>query len=218
MPPKKTNTDSCYLYANATTATSTWAGLTNTTTTDSITNITNDNLTIFTSDDTTSNNFSSTASTNYTFELKESDFIEEIKILVPNKVMEVTLNGNLCWGVRSGTYKMVVREPDVFDMEFGCALAIAKAIYSTVYTPDYVEEKAYEILKTKYYLKEIRKAIKKYNKKVAEEKKAQKAEEERKAIIARRRAKNKKRKEKMRARKKQEEINTIAEAIKLAKE
>ena len=148
-----------------------------------------------------------------------SVLIININVLVPNKVMEVTLAPEYSHLVTPGTYKMVVREPDEFDMEFGCALAIAKSIYGQHYTHEFVERAAREIiLYNKFFLKEIRSAIKRYNRAQKQQMEALRAEQERQEIIERRRAKNKKRREKMLARKKENEINTIAEAIKRSRE
>jgi len=145
--------------------------------------------------------------------------ITNINVLVPNKVMEVTLAPEYSPLVTPGTYKTVVREPDEFNMEFGCALAIAKSIYGQYYTHEFVERAAREIiLYNKFFLKEIRSAIKRYNRGQKQQMEALRAEQERQEIIERRRAKNKKRREKMLARKKENEINTIAEAIKRSRE
>ena len=151
------------------------------------------------------------------------DLITNIKMIVPNKVMEVTIDGNVnmrqpLMPVKSGTYKMVLREPDQFDMKYGCALAIAKAIYSKYYTHEYLESMVPEILGIKYFVKEIDKAIKKYNNKLKEEEKLQKQEEERKAIVARRKEKNRKRKQKRLEKQRQEQIDIIAKAIEKTKE
>lgn len=146
--------------------------------------------------------------------------IKSINVLVPNKVMEVEItDGNMNYPSfiprpKSGKYKMVVREPDQFDMRYGCALGIAKAIYGKVYTHEYLESKVSEILGMKYFVKEIDKAIKEYNKKLKEAEKIAKQDEERKAIIARRKEKNKKRKTKKLEKERQEKIDMIAEAIK----
>ena len=149
--------------------------------------------------------------------------IKSINVLVPNKVMEVEITDdymNYPYFIphpKSGKYKMVVQEPDQFDMRYGCALGIAKAIYGKVYTHEYLESKVPEILSMKYFAKEIDKAIKAYNKKLENAEKIAKWEEERKAIIARRKEKNKKRKAKKLEKERQAEIDMIAEAIKTSK-
>lgn len=146
--------------------------------------------------------------------------IVNITIVVPNKVVEVTVyDGN-----KSYKYKQVCKEPDVFDLRFALALAIIKYKNETGHYPHHltsegVEEMADRSLRYyKEFAKEVDRAIKAYNKWLKEEEKKKLEEEERKAIIERRRAKNKKRKEKMKAKKHDEEVNTIAEAIRKSKE
>lgn len=143
--------------------------------------------------------------------------IVNIDVIVPEKVVEVTI-----FDGKIHTYKQVCKYPDDFNFKFALALALAKYVNESCshpYTREGVEALACEYMwKYTDRLKEINRAIKAYNKWLKEESKKEAEEAERQAIIERRRAKNKKRKEKMRARKKQEEISTIAEAIKLAKE
>lgn len=143
--------------------------------------------------------------------------IVNINIIVPNKVVEVIIfDGEI------HTYKQVCKYPDDFDLTFALALAWTKyknEVFKLDYTLEGIEDAAHEYMwKYRKPLKEFNRAIKAYNKWFKEETRKEAEEEERQAIIERRRAKNKKRKEKMRARKKQEEISTIAEAIKKAKE
>lgn len=144
--------------------------------------------------------------------------IVNINIIVPNKVVEVTI-----FDGKVHTYKQICQEYDIFDLNFALALAWAK--YKDGFTTNYhltvegLEKTANQYLC--YYKetqKEFNRAIKAYNKWFKEETRKEVEEEERQAIIERRRAKNKKRKEKMKARKREEEINTIAEAIKRSKE
>ena len=156
----------------------------------------------------------------FTYDISFDPLIKSINVLVPNKVMEVEItDGDMNYPSfiprpKSGKYKMVVQEPDQFDMRYGCALGIAKAIYGKVYTHEYLESKVPEILGMKYFVKEIDKVIKAYNKKLKEAEKIAKQDEERKAIIARRKEKNKKRKTKKLEKERQEKIDMIAEAIK----
>lgn len=144
-------------------------------------------------------------------------YIVNIDIIVPDKVVEVTI-----YDGATHIYKQVCRDPDEFDLTFAIALAWTKyknEVFNLDYTLEGIEDAAHEYMwKYKKPLKEFNRAIKAYNKWFKEELRKEVEEEERQAIIERRRAKNKKRKEKMKARKKQEEINTIAEAIKKARE
>ena len=156
----------------------------------------------------------------YTTMVMEHPEIVRINVLVPDKVVEVTIYDGL-----EHVYKQVCKDPDVFDLKFALALAWAKyddefgrTGENYHFSGEGLELYADDLICIfKESNKEFDRAIKAYNKWLKEEAKKEAEEEERKAIIARRQAKNKKRKEKMRARKKAEEINTIAEAIKLSK-
>ena len=119
--------------------------------------------------------------------------IQKITVYVPNKVMGVRINGK--------EYKQVVKEPDEFSMEFGVALAWAKDIYGSNFTPEGVEMKAHELLMQKRYVKKIKAAIRAYEYEKELEEKMKKREEEIKQIKLRRREKNKKRRERVKARK-----------------
>lgn len=148
----------------------------------------------------------------------EKPAIVNIDIIVPNKVVEVTI-----FDGKEYKYKQICREPDEFDFKYALALAWAK--YQDNWTNNYhltiegLEKVAYQYL---HYYKEtnneFERAIKAYNNWIKEEAKKEAEEAERKAIIERRRAKNKKRKEKMAMKKKQAEIDIISEAIKKSKE
>lgn len=147
--------------------------------------------------------------------------IVNINIIVPNKVVEVTIFDGDTY-----TFKQICREPDIFELEYALALAWAKyknqkqikqGSHETL-TLAGIEWLAKEYLwKYKETKKEFNRALKAYNKWCKEEARKEAEEAERLAVIERRRAKNKKRKEKMEAKKKEEEINTIAEAIKRSK-
>lgn len=113
--------------------------------------------------------------------------IQEIKIYVPGKVMGVTINGH--------NYKQVVKEPDEFSMEFGCALALSKYLYGRVLTIEGVEQMAHNLLYLKCVQAEIRRSIKAYNNSERAKEKERKIDEEYKAIKERRRAKTKKKKD-----------------------
>lgn len=155
----------------------------------------------------------------YTISFKQKPEIVNINIIVPNKVVEVTI-----YDGKEHKYKQVCRKPDVFDLRFALALAMVKykdeiGQYEYHLTLEGIEEMADRFLRYyKEFAKEIDRAIKAYNKWFKEKTKQEVEEAERLAIIERRRAKNKKRKEKMRAKKKADEIETIVEAIKKSKE
>ena len=119
--------------------------------------------------------------------LSEEARIKEIKIYVPGKVMGVTIDGH--------NYKQIVKEPDEFSMEFGCALALSKYLYGKVLTIEGVEQMAHNLLYLKCVQAEIRRAIKAYNNSERAKEKERKIDEKNKAIKERRRAKAKKKKD-----------------------
>lgn len=122
------------------------------------------------------------------FKLSRRTKIQTIKVYVPGKVMGVRIDGH--------EYKQVVKEPDEFSMEFGCALAMAKHMFGKTLTPEGIELAAHIML---LYLKcvkdEIRRAIKAYHENEAVKAKIEKEKEEIKAIKKRRKAKAKKKRE-----------------------
>lgn len=141
--------------------------------------------------------------------------IVNINVLVPNKVVEVTV-----YDGTSYTFKQVCKDGDQFDLHFAVALALAKyASKSKKYTPEGIEHYAYKSL---HYSatdsKEIKRAVKAYNNWLKAEEKKKAEEEERKAIIAHRKEKNRKRREKRKAKQNEEQINIIAKAILMSKE
>lgn len=88
--------------------------------------------------------------------------ITDIKIYVPEKVMGVTITNLKARPYKDHEYKSVVKEPDSFSMEYGCALAIAKFLYSDIYTMAGIEHAAHDLLEIKPIVKEIRRAIRCY--------------------------------------------------------
>lgn len=141
--------------------------------------------------------------------------IVNINIIVPNKVVEVTI-----YDGTEHVYKQVCKEPDVFDLKFALALAWAKyenekGAFGSKLNIEGLERAAKRFLKYSLdYNKEFDRAIKAYNRFIEKRNKEEAEEKERLAIIERRKAKNKKRKEKALAKKKQEEIDVIIKAIK----
>ena len=121
------------------------------------------------------------------FELSSRSKIQNIKVYVPGKVMGVRIDGH--------EYKQVVKEPDEFSMEFGCALAIAKYKFGKALTPEGIELAAHMLLYLKCVKDEIRRAIKAYHENEAVKAKIEKEKEEIKAIKKRRKAKAKKKRE-----------------------
>lgn len=108
--------------------------------------------------------------------------IEQIKIIVPNKVVEVYFTDGL-------KEKMVCHEDDTFDLRNCLFLAFAKHMYKDTYTVEGIEYKANEMKLMKKYVKLVDTALKKHKNAEAAAEKA-KAEEERvKATVERKKAK-----------------------------
>jgi hypothetical protein len=146
--------------------------------------------------------------------LNSTPFIANINIIVPDKVVEVTI-----FDGTPHTYKQVCKDPDIFDFKYALALAWAKyenekGSFGSRLNSTGLERAASRFIKYSLdYNKEFDRAIKAYNKHIAEKEKEENEKAERQAIIERRRAKNKKRKEKMRVKKRQEEVDIITRAI-----
>lgn len=108
--------------------------------------------------------------------------ITQIKIIVPNKVVEVYFTDGL-------KEKMVYHEDDIFDLRNCLFLALAKHMYKDTYTVEGIEYKANEMKLMKKYVKLVDAALKKHKNAEAAAEKA-KAEEERvKATAERKKAK-----------------------------
>ena len=108
--------------------------------------------------------------------------ITQIKIIAPNKVVEVYFTDGL-------KEKMVCHEDDIFDLRNCLFLALAKHMYKDTYTVEGVEYKANEMKFMKKYVKLVDVALKKHKNAEAAAEKA-KAEEERvKATVERKKAK-----------------------------
>lgn len=148
------------------------------------------------------------------------DRIIDIKILKKNKVVAVYFNHLIKYNIikcKNGDKavpvyamsKAVTREDDMFDMEKGVFIALAKYMFPGLYTPDGYEEIAKQLSFRKDYNKYVKAAIKKASKKREEEKKARAKEIENQKIIARKKEKNKIRKKQRR----EEQIDIIKEAI-----
>lgn len=108
--------------------------------------------------------------------------IEQIKIIVPNKVVEVYFTDGL-------KEKMICHEDDTFDLRNCLFLAFAKHMYKDTFTVEGIEYKANEMKFMKKYVKLVDVALKKHKNAEAAAEKA-KAEEERvKATAERKKAK-----------------------------
>lgn len=138
--------------------------------------------------------------------LPSYDF-EYIKQIVPEKVYEFTFH--------DGTKVKTIREEDdIFDLEYAFCVALAKKLYSKDYTFEGILFKAYQLHLEKKYDKAIRKGIKLFNTLQREKQKKEEYDEMKK----RQHQKFIEKKKAAKRRKRKDQINIIAEAIRLSKE
>ena len=132
--------------------------------------------------------------------------IKDYQILCPDKVVRIDFADNT-------SEKMVLKDPDVFDIHRCLFIAIAKHLYKNTYTPEGIEHKATLLSYDKKYVKMVNNAIKDHEKKEKEKLlKLQRGKEE-KERIKRKRAKNLKRREQLRKKRIEEQIEIQKEAI-----
>ena len=135
-----------------------------------------------------------------------NDF-KSVKEIVPEKVYEFTFNDNT-------KIKTIREENDPFNLEYMFYLALAKKLYSKDYTFEGVLMKAVELQFVKSTVKTVKKGIQIFKK--AQEEKVKKEEQE--AIKKRQHEKYIRKKKEVKVRKRNNQINIIAEAIRLSKE
>lgn len=138
--------------------------------------------------------------------LPSYDF-EYIKQIVPEKVYEFTFHDGI-------KVKTIREEDDPFDLEYMFYLAIAKKLYSKDYTFDGVLYKTYQLDLEKKYVKAVKKGIKLFNTLQKEKQKKEEYDEMKK----RQHQKFIEKKKAAKRRKRKDQINIIAEAIRLSKE
>ena len=119
-----------------------------------------------------------------------SSHIKDYQILCPGKVVRVDFADNT-------SEKMVLKDPDVFDIHRCLFIAIAKHLYKDTFTPEGIEYKATLLSYEKKYAKIVDSAIKNHEKKEKEKLLKLQKEKEEKERIKRKRAKNLKRKEQL---------------------
>lgn len=142
--------------------------------------------------------------------IHDSYEFKNIKELVPEKVYEFTFYG--C--TKPITVKTVCKDEDTFNLEYAFYLALAKALYSKEYTFEGIINKAEDLRYIKRYNKYVQKGMRLF-KKIQEEKAK---EEEQKAIKKRQHERYVKKKKEAKERKHKNQVNIIAEAIRLSKE
>lgn len=139
-------------------------------------------------------------------EKKKCQIIDIVEY-VPEKVYKIVFKDKT-------EIKTIKDSFDEFNPEYMFYLAIAKKLYSKTYTFDGVLTKAYQLMVQKEYIKIVRKGLKLFNTLQEEKKK----KEEYDKMKKRQREKNIRKKKAAKERKRQEQINIIAEAIRLSKE
>lgn len=132
--------------------------------------------------------------------------IKDYQILCPGKVVRVDFSDNT-------SEKMVLKDPDVFDIHRCLFIAIAKHLYKDTYTPEGIEYQATLLSYEKKYVKIVNDAIKDHEKKEKEKLLKLQREKEEKERIKRKRAKNQKRKEQLRKKRIEEQVYIQKEAI-----
>lgn len=132
--------------------------------------------------------------------------IKDYQILCPDKVVRVDFADNT-------SEKMVLKDPDVFDIHRCLFIAIAKHLYKDIFTHEGIEYKATLLSYEKKYAKIVDSAIKNHEKKEKEKLLKLQKEKEEKERIKRKRAKNLKRREQLRKKRVEEQIEIQKEAI-----
>lgn len=132
---------------------------------------------------------------------------ENIKEIVPEKVYEFTFHDGK-------KVKTIREENDLFDLEYMFYLAIAKKLYSKDCTLEGVLYKTSMLQFEKKYVKAVQKGIKLFNKLKKEEFKKKEYDETKK----RQHERYVRRKKEAKERKRKDQVNIIAEAIRLSKE
>ena len=142
--------------------------------------------------------------------LLDINTIEDINVIVPNKVVEITF-GN---GFKE---KMVCHKDDTFDLRKCCFVAIAKHLYKQEYTQEGIEYMATQLTYQKKYVKIVDTALKAYAKKEKDKEAVEKERIEREKITARQRERRRKQKERRIQRYREDMINLLADSINEAK-
>lgn len=132
--------------------------------------------------------------------------IKDYQILCPDKVVRVDFADNT-------SEKMVLKNPDVFDIHRCLFIAIAKHLYKDAFTPEGIEYAATLLSYEKKYVKIVNDAIKDHEKKEKEKLLKLLREKEEKERIKRKRAKNLKRREQLRKKRIEEQVNIQKKAI-----
>lgn len=112
------------------------------------------------------------------------NFISDIEIIVPNKVVKIYFLGNMYYE------KMVCSDEDTFDLERCCYLALAKHFYREDYTMEGIEWLAtYHLPFLKDWNICVKNALKNFYRKEEEKRKKEEDQKEKKRIAERKRQK-----------------------------
>ena len=128
------------------------------------------------------------------------------------KVVEVEFENG--YDKKTTKIKAVCDKDDVFDLEFGVYIAMAKYLYGKALTTKGIEFKAFELSLYTENEKKVRKAIKEYHKKIKALEDEKKELEEQKKAKLRRKEKNHLRRQKIKERKQKELIKLIDKVVK----
>lgn len=140
-------------------------------------------------------------------ENKSSNQIIDIVEYVPFKVYKIVFADKT-------EIKTIRNDFDSFNVEYMLCLALAKKLYSKDYTFDGILHKAWTIQYEKKYDKIVKRGVKLFNKLQEEKRKKEEYDEMKKRQYKKLIEKKKRAKE----RKRQEQVNIIADAIRLSKE
>lgn len=150
--------------------------------------------------------------------LQSRYIIDKIAILQPGKTMRVKIRDPYTFNGEVKDIICVVSEPDVFDMYWGCFIALSKYIHGSDITAEGIEYYAKELSFDKSLIKEVNRAIKQYSKEIEAEKKAEKEAQEKKRQLAAKRAKRAVKKAAKAERERQQRVAEFAEGILLAEQ
>ena len=149
--------------------------------------------------------------------LRSRYIIDKITILQPGKTMRVRVRDRYTFEEAKDII-CVVSEPDVFDIYWGCFIALSKYIHGSDITAEGIEYYAKELSFDKSLIKEVNRAIKQYSKEIEAEKKAEKEAQEKKRQLAAKRAKRAAKKAAKAERERQQRVAEFAEGILLAEQ
>lgn len=140
-----------------------------------------------------------------TINIIDGNSIVDIKILHPDKVVQVTF--------ADGTViKTICHESDVFDLNKSLYIAISKKKYNGTFTPEGIEYMAHILSMERYYVGIVNKALKEFNKKTKDNIKRQLEDDAKRISEEKKKAKLAMYKQRRREKAVEREINIQKEA------